>query len=58
LTYLGRTVGPLHLATPPALCRTALVNLGALFSGRTNREARSLPLEAEELSCGRPGHVV
>ena len=46
LTYLGRTVGPLHLATPPALCRTALVNLGGLFSGRTNREARSLSPEA------------
>jgi flavin-dependent dehydrogenase len=57
LTYLGRTVGPLHLATPPALCRTALVNLGAMFSRRTNREARSLPLEAGELLRGRPGHV-
>jgi hypothetical protein len=58
LTYLGRTVGPLHLATPPALCRTAMVNLGALFSGRTPRAARSLPLEAGALSRGRPGHVV
>jgi flavin-dependent dehydrogenase len=58
LTYLGRTVGPLHLATPPALCRTALVNLGGLFSGRTKREALSLALEAGELSRGQPGHVV
>ena len=60
LTYLGRTVGPLHLATPSALCRTALVNLGALFSGRKDRETRSLSPKVEESAHahGRPGHVL
>jgi flavin-dependent dehydrogenase len=34
LCYFGRTVGPLSLATPAALCRAAAVNLGLLGLGR------------------------
>jgi len=33
LTYLGRTVGPLHLMAPSNLCRAALVNLRHRLSG-------------------------
>ena len=51
LIYLGRTVGPQHLATPSALCRTALVNLGALFSGRKDRETRSLSPKRRRSRC-------
>jgi hypothetical protein len=58
LTYLGRTVGPLHLATPAALGRTALVHLAAMFNGRADREARPLPPVAGESPRGRTGHVV
>jgi flavin-dependent dehydrogenase len=39
LTYLGRTVGPSHLATPAALCRASLVNLGALLRGRNSNSS-------------------
>jgi flavin-dependent dehydrogenase len=54
MSYFGRTVGPLHLATPAALCRAALVNLGAVDLGRRLRAAWSadrgtgvLPLSTE-----------
>jgi hypothetical protein len=39
MSYFGRTVGPLHLATPTALCRAALANLGAFDLGRRLRAA-------------------
>jgi flavin-dependent dehydrogenase len=37
MSYFSRTVGPLHLATLPALCRAALVNLGILDRARQFR---------------------
>jgi flavin-dependent dehydrogenase len=39
MCYFGRTVGPLRLVTPAALCRAALVNLGLLDLGRRLRTA-------------------
>jgi flavin-dependent dehydrogenase len=54
MSYFGRTVGPLHLATPAALCRAALVNLGAFDLGRrlcaawsADRGTGVLPLSTE-----------
>jgi flavin-dependent dehydrogenase len=41
MAYFGRTVGPLHLTTPTALCRAALVNLGVFDLGRRLRGAWS-----------------
>jgi menaquinone-9 beta-reductase len=47
MSYFGRTVGPLHLAAPAALCRAALVNLGALGRRRDPRRARSCARAAD-----------
>ena len=58
LTYLGRTVGPLHLATPSALCRTALVNLAASSpAGRIARLARSPRRRGSRRTAGGACHV-
>ena len=55
LTYLSRAVGPFHLISPAALCRAAMVNLGAMLSGRKSPQSRSLPPVGRELLHGRPG---
>jgi menaquinone-9 beta-reductase len=47
LTYMGRTVGPLHAMGPSALLRAVMVNLGYSLFGRTNLD-RQANTAAEE----------
>jgi hypothetical protein len=50
LTYLGRLVGPISLASPAALGRAAWVNLRHMMSSRRSAPAANA-IESEGVPC-------